>query len=64
MAQYLLVDDREGQVVAELASAEQAARLLSRIQSSAQGNPPLSVVRVDRSSVVELRPLSPPVKLG
>ena len=66
VAQYLLVDDRDGSVIAELASPEQAARLLSRMEP--QGGPPISVVRVERhsgdltdiSSIVAMRPLPPP----
>jgi hypothetical protein len=72
MAAYLLVDDRDGGVIAELAGAEQAARLLSRLDSTPEGAPRVSVVRLERrsgqlsdvSSVVAMRPLSPPVKLG
>jgi hypothetical protein len=72
MAQYLIVDDRDGRVIAELGSAEQAARLLSRMRPTIEGAPPLSVVRIDRhsgdfsevSSVVAMRPLSPPVELS
>ena len=72
MAEYLLVDDRDGSVIAELAGAEQAARLLSRLDVTHHGAPPVSIVRLDRrsgqagdvSSVVAMRPLSPPVKFG
>ena len=68
MAEYLLVDDRDGSVIAPLAGAEQAARILSRLDVTIQSAPPVSVVRVDRtsgiSSVVAMRPLSPPVQLG
>jgi hypothetical protein len=71
MAEYLLVDDRDGSVIAELTGAEQAARLLSRLYAMPEP-PPVGVVKIDRksgqmsdvSSVVGMRPLSPPVKLG
>jgi hypothetical protein len=65
MAQYVLVDDRDGSVIAELASPEQAARLLRRLEAMPQGAPPMRLVRLNRrrrelsevSSVVAIRPL-------
>ena len=68
MARYLLVDDRDGSVMAELASPEQASRLLRRLEAMPQGAPPTSIVRFDRqrrklsdvSSIVAMRPLSWP----
>ena len=71
MAEYLLVDDRDGSVIAKLAGPEQAARLLRRLDVGPPGPPPVSVVRLDRtsgqfsevSSVLAMRPLTPPVKL-
>jgi hypothetical protein len=72
MAEYLLVDERDGGVIAKLAGPEQAQRLLSRLGVQPQGPPQVSVVRLDRtsgqfsevSSLVAMRPLTPPVKLG
>jgi hypothetical protein len=66
MARYLLVDDRDGSVIAELASPEQAAGLLRRLEAMPQGAPPMRIVRLDRrrrtfsdvSSIVAMRPLS------
>jgi hypothetical protein len=67
VARYLLVDDRDGKVLAGLASAEQAVRLLSRLERTPQGDPPVSVVRLDHqqgdltdvTSLVSMRPLPP-----
>jgi hypothetical protein len=71
MSEYLLVDDRDGSVIAELTNAQQAARLLNRLYVMPE-TPPFSVMQIDResgqmsdvSSVVAMRPLSPPVKLA
>jgi hypothetical protein len=60
---YLLVDDRDGRILAELASAGQAARLLGRLERTA----PVRLWRVDHrqneltevTSVVSARPLPP-----
>jgi hypothetical protein len=68
MAQYVLVDDRDGRVIAELASLEQAARLLRRLEAMPQGAPPMRLVRLNRrrrelsevSSIVAIRPLQWP----
>ena len=65
MARYLLVDDRDGRVLAELASPQQAVRLLSRLKDTPQGGPPVRVVRLDHqqgsltevTSMVSMRPL-------
>jgi hypothetical protein len=65
MAQFLLVDDRDGSVIAELASPEQAVRLLRRFDATPQGRHPISVVRLEQqggelseiSSVVAVRTL-------
>jgi hypothetical protein len=70
MAQYVLVDDRDGSVIAELASPEQAARLLRRLEAMPQGAPPMSLMRLNRrrrklsdvSSIVAMRPLPWPEK--
>ena len=67
MARYLLVDDRDGSVLTELASARQAARLLARAEGPLDGDVPISVVRVDHHqgsltevrSLVAMRPLPP-----
>ena len=63
--QYVLVDDRDGSVIAELPSLEQAARLLKRVEGVSKEGPPISVARLDRrrgaltdvSSSVAIRPL-------
>ena len=65
MTRYLLVDDRDGRVLAELASPRQAGLLLSRLEDDSQGGPAVSVVRLDHqegsltgvSSTVTMRPL-------
>jgi hypothetical protein len=74
VARYLLVDDRDGGVLAEFASAAQAMALLrqamgllSRLERTPQGAPPLSLVRLDHQqgsrtevfSMVSMRPLAP-----
>jgi hypothetical protein len=68
MAIYLLVDDRNGRVLAELDGPEEAAQLLSQLEPSPDGDPPVSVVRIDdqdvggligASSVVSMRTLPP-----
>ena len=67
MARYLLVDDRDGWVLAELASAQQAVRLLGRLGRNPHGSPTVSVVRLDHqqgdltdvTSMVSMRPLPP-----
>jgi hypothetical protein len=64
---YLLVDNRDGRVLAQLASAAQAARLVSRFAGTADGAPPVDLVRfdhhqgnvVDITSMVSMRPLAP-----
>ena len=69
MVRYLLVDDRDGGVLAELASPLQAARMLARQARSWHGDPPVSVVRIGHqqgglsevSSVVSIRLLQPPM---
>jgi hypothetical protein len=69
MVRYLLVDDRDGTVLAEFASPRQAARLLARQGRDALAQPPVSLVRVahdqgglsDVSSMVSVRLLAPPV---
>jgi len=63
--QYVLVDDRDGTVIAELPSLEQAARLLRQLEALSEEGPPISVARLDRrrgaltdvSSSVAMRPL-------
>jgi hypothetical protein len=65
IVRYLLVDDRDGRVLAELASPQQAARMLGRHAHDPDGDPPVSVVRVDHqagtltdvTSMVSVRPL-------
>jgi hypothetical protein len=47
VARYLLVDDRNGRILAELASARQAEALLARIEGSAYGASPVSLVVLD-----------------
>jgi hypothetical protein len=67
MVRYLLVDDSDGSVLAEFASAEQAVRLLGRLARSPHEGPSVSVVRLhhqqgdltDVSSMVSVRPLPP-----
>jgi hypothetical protein len=68
MVRYLLVDDRDGGVIAELASGNQALRLLARLERTPDGGgAPISVVRIDSgggglgdaSSMVAMRPLPP-----
>jgi hypothetical protein len=65
MVRYLLVDDRDGRVLAELASPSQAARVLARNAPDRRGDPPVSVVRLahqqdslsEITSMVSMRPL-------
>jgi hypothetical protein len=67
MSRYLLVDDTDGRVLAELASARQAALLLGRRERHPQGTPKVSLVRLDHQSgsltdifsMVSVRPLPP-----
>jgi hypothetical protein len=67
VVRYLLVDDRDGRVLAELASLQQAARLLARHARKPHGDLPVSVVRLDHqqggltdiTSMVSMRPLPP-----
>jgi hypothetical protein len=67
VARYVLVDDRDGRVLAELASAEQAVRMFGRFARSPGGDAQVSVVRLDHqqgglsevTSVVSMRPLPP-----
>jgi hypothetical protein len=64
---YLLVDDRDGRVLAELASAEQAVRLLGRFARMPHASSTVSLVQLDDhqgsltgiSSTVSMRPLPP-----
>lgn len=67
MPRYLLVDDQDGRVLAELAGPEQAMRLLARLDRSPHGDLHVSLVRLeDRqgdligvSSRMSMRPLAP-----
>jgi ABC-type cobalamin transport system ATPase subunit len=67
VARYLLVDDRDGRVLAELASAHQAVRLLGLLVCNPHADPQVSVVRLDHqqgslidvTSMVSMRPLPP-----
>ena len=67
MVRYLLVDDRDGSVLAELPSAQQAARELARHAGSQDADSQVSVVRLDHqqgslteiTSMVSVRPLPP-----
>jgi hypothetical protein len=69
VARYLLVDDRDGRVLAELASAHQAVRLLGLLECNPHADPPVSLVRLDHqqggligvTSTVSMRPLPPPM---
>jgi hypothetical protein len=64
---YLLVDDTDGRVLAELASAEQAVRLLGRFTRTPPSRSTVSLVQIDDhegsltgiSSTVSMRPLPP-----
>jgi hypothetical protein len=68
MPRYLLVDDTDGRVLAELASPELAMRVLARLAPSPGGDPHVSLVRLDHhqgdligvDSRVAMRPLAPP----
>jgi hypothetical protein len=63
VVRYLLVDDRDGRVLAELTRAELSARSLARLAR----NPAVSLVRLsheggdltDVTSLVSMRPLTP-----
>ena len=67
MVSFLLVDDRNGRVLAEFANAQQAARVLAGQACNAHGDRQVSVVRLnhqrgslsDVTSMVSMRPLSP-----
>ena len=67
VAQYLLVDDRDGKVLAELASPQQALRLLRQLKHQPDDGPPVSLVKIDHeesslteiTSMVSVRPLLP-----
>jgi acetylornithine/succinyldiaminopimelate/putrescine aminotransferase len=67
MVRYLLVDDRDGKVLAELASAQQAALLLGRLERNPHEAPKVSLVRlahqqgslIDITSMVSVRLLPP-----
>ena len=67
MARYLLVDDRDGRVLAELASVQQAMQLLGRFPGNSPGSPTVRLVRLDHqqgslietTSTVSMRPLPP-----
>jgi hypothetical protein len=69
MVRYLLVDDTDGRVLAELASPVQAARLLARQVRNPDRAPPVSLVRLDHqqgslsdiTSMVSIRLLPSPV---
>ena len=71
MVRYLLVDDRDGRVLAEFASPLQAARVIARQVRGWRGDPPpVSVVRIGHqqgglsevASMVSVRPLPPPMR--
>jgi hypothetical protein len=70
MVRYLLVDDRDGSVLAELASAQQAVRLLGGLARNLHEGPWVSVARLhheqgdltDVRSMVSVRPLPPPME--
>jgi hypothetical protein len=64
---YLLVDDTDGTIVAEVASLGRAVRVLGRcLDAEPQGHPPVSLVRLDDrqaslggvTSLVAMRPLT------
>jgi hypothetical protein len=64
---YLVVDDTDGRIVAEVASLERAVRVLGRcLDGEPQGHPPVSLVRLnDRqgslggvTSLMAMRPLT------
>ena len=65
MVRYLLVDDRDGRVLVELAGPAQAARLAARYNRSPSGDLPVRVVRVAEhegsligvASLMSVRPL-------
>jgi hypothetical protein len=68
VARYLLVDDTDGRVLAELASPQQAIRLLGHLARQPNEGPPVSVVKIDHqessltevTSMVSVRPLATP----
>jgi hypothetical protein len=65
MVRYLLVDDRDGRVLAEFAGHLQAARVLARQARNWHGDPQVRLVRLahqqgslsDITSMVSIRPL-------
>jgi hypothetical protein len=68
VARYVVVDDRDGRVLAELASAEQAARMLGVLARSPDEDASrVSVVRLEHqqtsltevTSIMSMRPLPP-----
>ena len=67
MVRYLLVDDSDGRVLAELASPQQAARVLAAHARNPNGSPTVTVVRIDHQqgdwtdihSMVSVRVLPP-----
>ena len=67
MIRYLVVDDRDGRVIADAASLVQAANLRRHLMLTSQGNPPISLIRLNHeedglsavSSMVAMRPLIP-----
>ena len=67
MVSYLLVDDKTGKVLAELAGAREVVRLLRGIGRNPHGSPAVSLVRVDHqegnltdiTSMVSVRTLPP-----
>jgi hypothetical protein len=69
VVRYLLVDDRDGRVLAELAGPHQAARVLARHARNLHADPAVSLVRLDHqqgsltdiTSMVTMRPLPPPI---
>jgi hypothetical protein len=72
MVRYLLVDNRDGRVLTELASAEQAVRLLGRVIRDPHGDPAVRLMRLDHqqgslaetTSMVSIRPLPPHMARG
>jgi hypothetical protein len=65
---YLLVDDTDGRVLAEVTSAEEALRILAELEPSQQ----VSLVKVDSAggsfahtdSIIAVRPLFPNLPRG
>jgi hypothetical protein len=72
MPRYLLVDDTDGKVLAELTSPELAMRVLARLEPSPGEDPHVSLVRLDHqqgdlvgvSSRMAMRPLGDPDGTG